>query len=46
MPGPTSMPSMILMCARLWDDLGLDGIELQINSASASRKSVPGIAPS
>jgi histidyl-tRNA synthetase len=23
---------MILMGARLWDDLGLDGIELQINS--------------
>ena len=30
--GPDIDAEMILMGARLWDDLGLDGIELQINS--------------
>ena len=30
--GPNIDAEMILMGARLWDDLGLDGIELQINS--------------
>ncbi len=30
--GPDVDAEMILMGARLWDDLGLDGIELQINS--------------
>jgi len=32
MPGPDIDAEMILMGARLWADLGLDGIELQINS--------------
>ncbi len=32
MNGPDIDAELILMCARLWDDLGLDGIELQINS--------------
>lgn len=32
MSGPDIDAELILMCARLWDDLGLDGIELQINS--------------
>ncbi|HJW24529.1 MAG TPA: histidine--tRNA ligase [Rhodocyclaceae bacterium] len=31
-PGPDIDAEMILMGARLWADLGLDGIELQINS--------------
>lgn len=30
--GPDVDAEMILMGARLWDDLGLDGIELQLNS--------------
>lgn len=30
--GPDIDAEMILMGARLWDDLGLDGIELQLNS--------------
>jgi histidyl-tRNA synthetase len=32
MHGPDIDAELILMCARLWDDLGLDGIALQINS--------------
>ena len=32
MEGPDIDAEMILMGARLWNDLGLDGIELQINS--------------
>jgi histidyl-tRNA synthetase len=31
-PGPDIDAELILMGARLWDELGLDGIELQINS--------------
>jgi histidyl-tRNA synthetase len=31
-PGPDVDAEHLLMCARLWDDLGLDGIALQINS--------------
>jgi histidyl-tRNA synthetase len=31
-PGPDVDAEHLLMCARLWDDLGLEGIELQINS--------------
>jgi len=31
-PGPDVDAELILMCARLWDDLGLDGIELHLNS--------------
>ncbi|WP_126444670.1 histidine--tRNA ligase [Sulfuricystis multivorans] len=30
--GPDIDAEQILMCARLWDDLGLDGIRLEINS--------------
>jgi histidyl-tRNA synthetase len=32
MPGPDVDAELILMCARLWDDLGLDGIKLHLNS--------------
>jgi len=34
-PGPDVDVELILMCARLWDDLGLDGIRLQLNSLGA-----------
>jgi histidyl-tRNA synthetase len=34
-PGPDVDAELILMCARLWDDLGLDGIRLQLNSLGA-----------
>ncbi len=30
--GPEIDAELILLCARLWDDLGLDGIALQLNS--------------
>jgi histidyl-tRNA synthetase len=33
--GPDVDAELILMCARLWDDLGLDGIRLQLNSLGA-----------
>jgi histidyl-tRNA synthetase len=33
--GPDVDAELILMCARLWDDLGLDGVRLQINSLGA-----------
>jgi len=32
LPGPDVDAELILMCARLWDDLGLDGIKLHLNS--------------
>ncbi|MEW5781726.1 MAG: histidine--tRNA ligase [Pseudomonadota bacterium] len=32
LPGPDIDAEQILMCARLWDDLGLEGIRLEINS--------------
>ena len=32
LPGPDIDAEQIVMCARLWDDLGLDGIRLEINS--------------
>jgi len=32
LPGPDIDAEQIIMCARLWDDLGLDGIRLEINS--------------
>lgn len=32
LPGPDIDAEQIIMCARLWDDLGLDGIKLEINS--------------
>jgi histidyl-tRNA synthetase len=30
-PGPDIDAEMLLMCARLWDDLGLSGVRLQLN---------------
>ena len=33
--GPDVDAELILMCARLWDDLGLEGVRLQINSLGA-----------
>jgi histidyl-tRNA synthetase len=30
-PGPDVDAELLLMCARLWDDLGLEGVRLQIN---------------
>jgi histidyl-tRNA synthetase len=38
MPGPDIDAEMILMGARLWADLGLDGIELQLNSLGQSEE--------
>jgi histidyl-tRNA synthetase len=32
LPGPDIDAEQIVMCARLWDDLGLEGIKLEINS--------------
>lgn len=32
LPGPDIDAEQIIMCARLWDDLGLEGITLEINS--------------
>jgi histidyl-tRNA synthetase len=32
LPGPDVDAELILMCARLWDDLGLQGIRLHLNS--------------
>jgi histidyl-tRNA synthetase len=34
-PGPDVDGELILMCARLWDDLGIDGLRLQLNSLGA-----------
>ncbi len=34
-PGPDVDAELILMCARLWGDLGLDGIGLHLNSLGA-----------
>ncbi|MBT9521584.1 MAG: histidine--tRNA ligase [Dechloromonas sp.] len=38
MAGPDIDAEMILMGARLWNDLGLDGIELQLNSLGQSEE--------
>jgi histidyl-tRNA synthetase len=35
-PGPDVDGELLLMCARLWDDLGLDGIRLHINSLGSA----------
>ncbi len=32
LPGPDIDAEQIIMCARLWDDLGLEGVRLEINS--------------
>ena len=37
-PGPDIDGELILMGARLWDDLGLDGIRLEINSLGQSEE--------
>ena len=34
-PGPDVDAELLLMCARLWDELGLDGIRLELNSLGA-----------
>ena len=34
-PGPDVDAELILMCARLWDDLGIEGVRLQLNSLGA-----------
>jgi len=39
-PGPDIDAEQIAMCARLWDDLGLDGIRLEINSLGDSTERV------
>ena len=36
--GPDIDAEMIMICQRLWDDLGLDDIELQINSIGNARE--------
>jgi len=38
LPGPDIDAEQILMCARLWDDLGLEGIRLEINSLGQSEE--------
>lgn len=37
-PGPDIDAELIAMCARLWDDLGLEGIRLEINSLGQSEE--------
>lgn len=41
LPGPDIDAEMLLMCARLWGDLGIEGIRLELNSlGSAQDRSV------
>ena len=35
-PGPDVDAEMLLMCARLWNDLGLEGLRLELNSLGSS----------
>jgi histidyl-tRNA synthetase len=35
-PGPDVDAELLLMCARLWDDLGLQGVRLQLNCLGSS----------
>ena len=37
-PGPDIDAEQIAMCARLWDDLGLDGVRLEINTLGQSEE--------
>ncbi len=37
-PGPDVDAELLLMCARLWDDLGLTGIRLQLNSLGSAEE--------
>jgi len=36
LPGPDIDAEIIIMCTRIWKDLGLDGLELEINSLGSS----------
>ena len=36
--GPDIDAELLLMCARLWDDLGLEGIRLQLNCLGSARE--------
>ncbi|MCO5107189.1 MAG: histidine--tRNA ligase [Burkholderiaceae bacterium] len=38
MAGPDADAEVILLCQRLWDELGLDGVRLEINSLGASHE--------
>jgi histidyl-tRNA synthetase len=38
LPGPDTDVEVILLCQRLWDDLGLRGIHLEINSLGAAQE--------
>ena len=37
-PGPDIDAELILMCARLWDDLGIEEVELQLNSLGSAEE--------
>lgn len=37
-PGPDIDAELILMCARLWDDLGIEDVELQLNSLGSAEE--------
>ena len=37
-PGPDVDAELLLMCARLWDDLGLSGIRLQLNCLGSTEE--------
>ena len=36
LPGPDVDAEMLLMCARLWNDLGLEGLRLELNSLGSA----------
>jgi histidyl-tRNA synthetase len=38
LPGPDIDAEMLLMCSRLWDDLGLEGIRLELNSLGSAEE--------
>jgi histidyl-tRNA synthetase len=37
-PGPDVDAELLLMCRRLWDDLGLEGIRLEVNSLGSAEE--------
>jgi len=37
-PGPDVDAEMLLMCARLWDELGLEGMRLELNSLGSAEE--------
>ena len=39
-PGPDVDAEMLLMCARLWNDLGLEGLRLELNSLGSASERV------